>query len=70
MMYDLSRLERQHRAIQDDKPGPALQSKRCGYSEATTVKQLAQHGKCAACALATKVAGIIDSSDHGTTLKK
>ena len=51
MMYDLARVERQHLA---NKKGPVftLIRKRCACGKASTAKQLAQHGKCAACALA------------------
>lgn len=51
MMYDLARIERQHLA---NKKGPfyTLTRKACACGKASTAKQLAQHGKCAACALA------------------
>lgn len=51
MMYDLARVERQHLA---NKKGPvfSLVHKRCACGKASTAKQLAQHGICAACALA------------------
>ncbi|MGK5071024.1 hypothetical protein [Janthinobacterium sp. RT4P48] len=52
MMYDLARAERQHRAIANEKPAPTLARKACACGKRTTAKQLAQHGKCAACALA------------------
>ena len=52
MIYDLSRAERQHRAIAKETPPPVLIRKRCACGKASTAKQLAQHGKCAACALA------------------
>jgi hypothetical protein len=56
MMYDLSRSERQHRAIANEKPAPVLESKRCGCGKKAFAKQLAQHGKCVACQLADRVA--------------
>lgn len=56
MIYDLSRAERQHRAIANEKPGPVLESKRCVCTKAAPAKQLAQHGKCIACQLADRVA--------------
>ncbi|SIQ20786.1 hypothetical protein SAMN05880566_102192 [Janthinobacterium sp. TND4EL3] len=51
MMYDLARVERQHLA---NKKGPvfSLIRKLCACGKASTAKHLAQHGKCAACALA------------------
>lgn len=52
MIYDLSRAERQHRAIAKETPPLVLNRKRCARNKATTAKQLAQHGKCAVCALA------------------
>ncbi|OEZ50317.1 hypothetical protein JAB1_14320 [Janthinobacterium sp. MP5059B] len=52
MIYDLSRSERQHRAIANESPTPTLVRKVCACGKASTAKQLAQHGKCAACALA------------------
>lgn len=52
MMYDLSRTERQHRAIAKEAPPSVLIRKRCACGKASTAKQLSQHGKCAACALA------------------
>ncbi|MGK5020722.1 hypothetical protein [Janthinobacterium sp. LB2P10] len=51
MMYDLSRVERQHLANQVA-PDFSLIRKRCACGKASTAKQLDQHGKCAACALA------------------
>ena len=51
MMYDLARIERQHRANQAG-PAYSLIRKACARGKASTAKQLAQHGKCAACALA------------------
>lgn len=52
MMYDLARIERQHLANQAV-PAFSLIRKVCACGKASTAKQLAQHGKCAACALAT-----------------
>lgn len=51
MMYDLSRVERQHLANQVA-PIYSLIRKRCACGKASTAKQLDQYGKCAACALA------------------
>ena len=50
MIYDLARVERQHLA---NIKGPAfsLIRKVCACGKTSTAKQLAQHGKCAACAL-------------------
>ena len=50
MMYDLARVERQHLANQAA-PAYSLIRKVCACGKASTAKQLAQHGKCAACAL-------------------
>jgi hypothetical protein len=46
MMYDLSRTERRHRAINAERTTSALIRKRCTCGEAATAKQLDQHGKC------------------------
>ena len=51
MMYDLARSERAHIANQAT-PAYSLMRKLCACGKASTAKQLAQHGKCAACALA------------------
>ncbi|MRW88840.1 hypothetical protein GJ699_02455 [Duganella sp. FT80W] len=51
MIYDLSRAERQHRAIQKEKPGPVLESKQCPCGKNITARQLAQYGKCEHCRL-------------------
>jgi hypothetical protein len=59
MMYDLARAERQHRAIANEKPAPTLARKACACGKRTTAKQLAQHGKCAACAMAAVRAAIM-----------
>ena len=59
MIYDLSRAERQHRAIANEKPAPILVRKACSCGNRTTAKQLTQHGKCAACALAAVRAAIM-----------
>lgn len=58
MMYDLARVERQHLA---NNKGPvfSLIRKRCACGKASTVKQLSQHGKCAACALESIRAAIL-----------
>ncbi|MGV8869295.1 MAG: hypothetical protein ACOH2S_20435 [Janthinobacterium svalbardensis] len=59
MIYDLSRADRQHRAIATEKPAPTLVRKACACGKRTTAKQLAQHGKCAACSLAAVRAAIL-----------
>lgn len=59
MIYDLARTERQHRAIANEKPAPKLVRKVCACGKASTAKQLAQHGKCGACALAAVRAAIM-----------
>ncbi|QKY08753.1 hypothetical protein [Janthinobacterium lividum] len=51
MIPDLSKTTRQHLANQKA-PVFSLIRQRCGCGKASTAKQLAQHGKCAACALA------------------
>ena len=51
MMYDPAHIERQHLANQAV-PAYSLIRKVCVCGKASTAKQLAQHGKCAACALA------------------
>jgi hypothetical protein len=51
MMYDLARNDRAHIANQAA-PAYSLIRKACKCGKASTAKQLAQHGKCAACALA------------------
>lgn len=51
MMYDLARSERAHIANQAT-PAYSLIRKACACGKRTTAKRLAQHGKCAACALA------------------
>jgi hypothetical protein len=56
MIYDLSRSERQHRAIANEKPGPVLQSKRCACGKAAPAKVLVQYKKCHGCQLADRVA--------------
>ncbi len=60
MIYDLSRAERQHRAIANEKPGPVLESKRCVCGKAAPAKVLVQHGKCPACQLADLVGTLQD----------
>ena len=51
MIPDLSKTTRQHLANQLT-PAYSLIRKVCACGKASTAKQLAQHGKCAACALA------------------
>jgi len=60
MIYDLSRAERQHRAIANEKPGPVLQSKRCACGKAAPAKVLVQHKKCHGCLLADRVTTLHD----------
>lgn len=60
MIYDLSRAERQHRAIANEKPGPVLESKRCACGKAAPAKVLVQYKKCHACQLADRVATLQD----------
>jgi hypothetical protein len=56
MMYDLSRTERQHLAINRETVSTALVVKRCVCRKATTAKQLDQHGKCVACQFGERAA--------------
>ena len=58
MIYDLARVERHHLANQAA-PTYSLIRKACSCGKATTAKQLVQHGKCAACALAAVRAAIM-----------
>ena len=51
MIPDLSKTDRHHLANQAT-PAFSLIRKVCACGKASTAKQLAQHGKCAACALA------------------
>ncbi|PHV13807.1 hypothetical protein CSQ90_26635 [Janthinobacterium sp. BJB303] len=51
MIPDLSKTDRHHLANQAA-PAFSLIRKLCACGKASTAKQLAQHGKCAACALA------------------
>ena len=60
MIYDLSREERRHRAIANEKPAPVLKAQRCACTKAAPAKQLAQHGKCVACLFAARVATLQD----------
>lgn len=68
MIYDLSRVERQHLAINREAATSVMVAKRCACDRTTTAKQLAQHGKCVACKLADRVAtlhpGDIDKLMH------
>ncbi|TYQ19886.1 UNVERIFIED_ORG: hypothetical protein JN05_01254 [Zoogloea ramigera] len=61
MIYDLSREERRHRAIANEKPAPVLKAQRCACGKASPAKQLAQHGKCVACLFAARVATLQDN---------
>jgi hypothetical protein len=49
MIYDLSRVERQHLAINRETATSVMVAKRCACDRTTTAKQLAQHGKCVGC---------------------
>lgn len=60
MIYDDSRNERWHRAIQAESAPPVLISKRCACGKAAPAKQLVQHQKCVACLLADRVATLHD----------
>jgi hypothetical protein len=60
MIYDLSRIERQHRAISTEKPAPVLESKRCACGKAAPAKVLTQYGKCHGCQLADRIATLHD----------
>ena len=59
MFYDLSRVDRLHFSNLTASEPVSLIAKRCHCGKRTTAKQLAQHGKCAACALAAVRAAII-----------
>jgi hypothetical protein len=59
MMYDLSRTERQHRAINKETTTGALIPKRCACGKSATAKQLAQHGKCVACQEVDRAAALL-----------
>jgi hypothetical protein len=61
MHYDLNRVDRHHQVNLREAALPSLIPKRCACSKRTTAKQLAQHGKCAACALAAVRAAILPS---------
>ncbi|MBW3512899.1 hypothetical protein [Janthinobacterium sp. NKUCC06_STL] len=52
MHYTMNQVDRWHRAINTESAPVSLVVKRCTCGKASTAKQLAQHGKCAACALA------------------
>jgi len=58
MIPDLSKTTRQHLANQKA-PAFSLSRQRCTCGKASTAKQLTQHGKCAACALAAVRAAIM-----------
>lgn len=60
MIYDLSRAERQHRAIANEKPAPVLKAQRCACGKAAPAKQLVQHQHCVACLFAARVATLHD----------
>lgn len=51
MIYDLSRAERQHRAIANETPPVSLIGKQCSCGARITARRLAQHGKCEHCRL-------------------
>lgn len=58
MMYDLSRTERLHRAINAETTTGALLKKRCACGKSAHAKQLVQYGVCIACQLAARVASL------------
>jgi hypothetical protein len=58
MIYDLSRTERQHRAINAETMPVSLLPKRCVCSKPAFAKQLAQYGVCIACQLAARIASL------------
>ena len=58
MLYDLSREERRHRAIANEKAAPVLKAQRCACGKAAPAKQLVQHQHCVACLFAARVATI------------
>lgn len=60
MIYDLSREERRHRAIANEKPAPVLKAQRCACGKAAPAKQLVQHQHCVACLFAARVATLQD----------
>ncbi|KQQ40440.1 hypothetical protein ASF61_06715 [Duganella sp. Leaf126] len=60
MIYDLSREERRHRAIANEKPAPVLRPQRCACGKAAPAKQLVQHQHCVACLFAARVATLQD----------
>lgn len=59
MILTPSQVTRQHLSIQSEAPPISLIHKRCACAGRATAKQLAQHGKCAACVLADVIAGIL-----------
>lgn len=61
MIYDFSRAGCWHHAIANVKPAPRMAGKVCSCGNCTTAKQLARHGKCAACVLAAVRAAITPS---------
>ena len=64
MIYDLSREERRHRAIANEKPAPVLKAQRCACGKAAPAKQLVQHQHCVACLFAARVATLqVDDLD-------
>lgn len=60
MIHEPNCIERQHRAIQNEKPGPVLESKRCACGKAAPAKVLAQYGKCHGCQLSDRIATLED----------
>lgn len=49
MIYDLSRVERQHQVHLNEKPPITLRPKRCACGKPTSAKQLCQYKKCVTC---------------------
>lgn len=58
MMYDLSRTERIHRAINAETTPISLLKQKCVCGKPAHAKQLVQYGVCVACQLAARVASL------------
>lgn len=63
MMYDLSRTERLHRAINAETTPVSLLKQKCACGKVAHAKQLVQYGVCIACQLAARVASL-QPEDH------
>lgn len=65
MMHDLSRVERQHLAIQKSRTSPNPTRKRCACGAQVTAAQLARQGSCEHCRLTVGLAdGDLDKLRH------